>query len=106
MMRRGREPAHAQPPGQGTAVQTLDRGLRVLGLLAAEPDGLTVNELAAELGVHRAVVYRLLATLGAHRLVARSPDGRFRLWTGVVALARAVAPQLQAAALPELSRLA
>ncbi|HEY7730402.1 MAG TPA: helix-turn-helix domain-containing protein [Gaiellaceae bacterium] len=87
-------------------VQTLDRGLRLLELLADAPDGLAVAQLSAALGVHRAIVYRLLATLAAHRLVQRGEDGRHRLGTGLVRLARDVSPRLQAAALPELGRLA
>ena len=87
-------------------MQTLDRGLRVLELLAETPDGKPVAELAGALGVHRAIVYRLLATLEGHALVARAGDGRFRLAAGLVALARGVSPRLQAAALPELTRLA
>ncbi len=86
-------------------MQTLDRGLRVLELLADAPAGRPVSELSAALGVHRAIVYRLLATLAAHRLV-RAQDGRYRLAAGLVALARGVAPRLQAAAMPELARLA
>ena len=93
----------ARPAG---TVQTLDRGLRLLELLADAPDGLPVTQLASALGVHRAIVYRLLATLAAHRLVHRGEDGRFRLGTGLVRLARGVAPRLQAAAVPELGRLA
>jgi DNA-binding IclR family transcriptional regulator len=89
-----------------STVQTLDRGLRLLELLADAPDGLPVAHLAATLDVHRAIVYRLLATLAAHRLVHRGEDGRYRLGTGLVRLARGVAPRLQAAAMPELGRLA
>lgn len=40
--------------------QTLDRGLRVLSVLADSPEGLTVTEVAAALGVSRTVVYRLI----------------------------------------------
>ena len=87
-------------------VQTLDRGLRVLELLAEAPDGLAVPELAAALAVHRAIVYRLLATLAGRRLVVRGRDGRYRPGAGLVGLARGVAPRLQAAALPELTALA
>jgi DNA-binding IclR family transcriptional regulator len=87
-------------------VQTLDRGLRVLALLAGAPAGLTVRETAAELEVHRAVVYRLLGTLEAHRLVAKDGDGRYRLGSGLAELAAAVTPDWRRAALPELERLA
>lgn len=51
--------------------QTLDRGLRVLKLLADTDHGLTVTELSNKLGVNRTVVYRLLATLEQHTLVRR-----------------------------------
>ena len=91
---------------EGPAVQTLDRGLRVLHLLASEPDGLSVSELAARLEVHRAIVYRLLGTLAEHRLVIRGDDGRHRLWTGLVELARGVIPRWQSLAVPELTSLA
>jgi DNA-binding IclR family transcriptional regulator len=87
-------------------VQTLDRGLEALELLAEEPDGLTVAELAERLEVDRAVVYRVAATLQARRLVLRDDEGRLRLGVGLVELARGVAPHLRAIALPELRRLA
>ena len=46
--------------------QTLDRGLQVLELLSDHPEGLTVTDIAAKLGVGRTVVYRLVATLDQH----------------------------------------
>jgi len=95
----------SEAPG-GPSVQTLDRGLRLLHLLGAAPDGLTVSELADRLGVHRAIVYRLLGTLAAHRLVIRGEDGRHRLWTGLVELARGVIPRWRNVAEPELTALA
>lgn len=91
---------------RGAPVQTLDRGLRVLQLLAAEPAGLTVGELAGRLGVHRAIVYRLVDTLAHHHLVRRGEDGRHRLWTGVTELARGVEPDWRGVATPVLERLA
>lgn len=97
-----------RPVGPETS-QTLDRGLRMLELLAEEgaaTGGMTVTELAAALGVARPVVYRLLATLDAHRLVRRSVDGRVRLGLGVLHLAQRVHPLLREAALPVLRRLA
>ena len=90
----------------GPSVQTLDRGLKLLHLLAAEPDGLTVSELAARLDVHRAIVYRLLGTLGQHRFVTRAPDGRHTLGIGLVEVARGVIPDWRRVAVPELQALA
>ena len=86
--------------------QTLDRGLRILELLAGAPSGRSVAELAADLGVGRTVVYRLLATLEAHQLVRRDKAGRVALGTGALRLAGRVVPLLREAALPALRRLA
>lgn len=86
--------------------QTLDRGLRVLKLLADTDHGLTVTELAGRLGVNRTVVYRLLATLEQHALVRRDVGGRARVGLGVLRLAHQVHPLLREAALPALRSLA
>lgn len=96
-----------RPPGPETS-QTLDRGLRMLQILADQGAGagMTVTELATALGVARPVVYRLLTALAAHRLVRRSQDGRVRLGLGVLHLAQQVHPLLREAALPVLRRLA
>ena len=56
--------------------QTLDRGLRVLDVLAHSPSGLSVTELAAAVGVNRTVVYRLVATLEQHGLARRDTAGQ------------------------------
>jgi DNA-binding IclR family transcriptional regulator len=56
--------------------------------------------------VHRAIVYRLVGTLERHGLVRRTADGRHRLSTGVLELARGVAADLQHTALPVLTQLA
>ncbi len=47
--------------------QTLDRGLRVLKLLADTDHGLTVTELSTNLGVNRTVVYRFARHAGTAR---------------------------------------
>lgn len=86
--------------------QTLDRGLRILEVLADSTMPLSTAALAAALDVHRSVVYRMLRTLEDHRLVRRRTDGAYELGLGLPSLARAVYPTLQAAALPELSAVA
>ncbi|MCI0386559.1 IclR family transcriptional regulator [Streptomyces sp. CNQ085] len=86
--------------------QTLDRGLRVLKLLADTDHGLTVTELSVRLGVNRTVVYRLLATLEQHSLVRRDLGGRARVGLGVLRLGRQVHPLVREAALPALRALA
>ncbi|MEJ3743070.1 helix-turn-helix domain-containing protein [Actinomycetes bacterium KLBMP 9797] len=86
--------------------QTLDRGLRLLHLVADAPDGLTVSEAAARLGVGRAVVYRLVGALAEHGMVRRDGRGRLRVGAGVLRLARRAQPLLAEATLPVLRRLA
>ncbi len=86
--------------------QTLDRGLRVLEVLAGAGDGLTVTELAARLDVNRTVVHRLVSTLEQHALVRRGARGRLHLGLGVLHLASAVQPVLRDLAVPVLRDLA
>lgn len=86
--------------------QTLDRGLRVLYLLADCADGLSVAQLARELDVSRTIVYRLAVTLEGNALVRRGDDGRYRLGLGVLALSRQVQPLLRDVAMPVLRDLA
>jgi DNA-binding IclR family transcriptional regulator len=90
----------------GETAQTLDRGLRLLHLVADASGGLTVTEAAAQLGVGRAVVYRLLGALTEHGMVRRDGTGRLRLGAGLLHLARRAQPLLADGALPALRRLA
>jgi DNA-binding IclR family transcriptional regulator len=86
--------------------QTLDRGLRLLHLVADSPAGLTVTEAATALGVGRAVIYRLAATLTDHAMIRRDAQGRLRLGAGVLHLANRAQPLIADAARPVLRRLA
>jgi DNA-binding IclR family transcriptional regulator len=88
-----------------TGSLTLKRGLRVLRALAEHPDGLSVTMLAAEIGTHRAGIYRLLGPLLDQGLVVRDQD-RYLLGLGLIELASNVRPRLQEVAAPELRRLA
>ncbi|ETK30838.1 IclR family transcriptional regulator [Microbispora sp. ATCC PTA-5024] len=88
------------------SAQTLERGLRLLRLLADGNRGRTPTELAQELGLSRPVVYRLLTTLQAEGFARRDAAGRVHLGFGVLVLARAVQPLLRAAAMPALRALA
>ena len=99
------ERANQTSPRPETA-QTLDRGLRLLHLVAETPGGLTITEAAQRLAVGRAVVYRLVSTLAEHGLVRRDKAGRLRLGAGVLQLARRAQPLVADAALPGLRRLA
>jgi DNA-binding IclR family transcriptional regulator len=99
----------AGAPRGGEIAQTLDRGLRLLALVAdtaARSDGVSVSDAATELGLARTVVHRLASTLVAHGLVRRDQQGRLHLGLGVLPLARAAQPLISRTALPALRRLA
>ncbi|HYJ67441.1 MAG TPA: helix-turn-helix domain-containing protein [Nocardioidaceae bacterium] len=86
--------------------QTLARGLRVLQLLASEPRGLTMTELAQRVEVNRTVAYRLVSTLVEFGLARRDDQSRVSIGIGVIDLARAIEPLLRDQARPVLRRLA
>ncbi|HEX8488302.1 MAG TPA: IclR family transcriptional regulator [Propionibacteriaceae bacterium] len=78
-------------------LQSVDRALHVLELLADWGSG-GVSELAAEVGVHKSTVFRLLGALEARDLVEQTSErGKYRLAFGVVRLARRVNVQLELA---------
>lgn len=85
--------------------QTLDRGLTVLEVLAASPNGLTITALAQQVGVNRTVVYRLVATLELHGLARRDAAGLVHVGLGVLSLARGLQPVLRELAAPVLRGL-
>ncbi len=89
-----------------TTLQTLDRGLVALELIARHTGELSVADLASHLDVHRAIAYRLVATLEGHGLVSRAADGNLCLGAAVAKLASRFEPQLRAVARPLLQRLA
>lgn len=87
--------------------QTLSRGLQVLEVLAAAGQPLTAQEIAAELGLSRTVVYRLLRTLEHHNLLGTdTPSGRFSIGLGLVTLSRSIHKPLREAAAPVITSLA
>jgi DNA-binding IclR family transcriptional regulator len=92
-------------PGDKAASQTLDRGLRILDVLAMDGP-LRIAEVAAGIGVHRSVAYRLVRTLEDRGLVIRDGAGALRIGPHVATLARSVAADLQTAAAPVLRGLA
>lgn len=97
------------PPPAGRAPErssALDRGLSVLEELADHPEGLTVQDLAARMGMSRPVVYRLVATLIDRGYARRSPIGRIAVGGAVLRLAQRAQPQLRRLATPILRSLA
>lgn len=57
-------------------MQVIIRALSVLRLLASTPSGLTLGELAAQLGLPIASAHRVVGVLEQERFVSRSPTNR------------------------------
>src|SRR3954465_11825735 len=72
------EASSSAAPNGAPGSQTLARGLAALQLVAASRTGLSVQQVADDIGVHRTIAYRLLTTLAQYRLVAKGEDGRYR----------------------------
>jgi DNA-binding IclR family transcriptional regulator len=83
--------------GSVAVVQSVDRALSVLEILAAHGEA-GVTEVAAELGVHKSTAFRLVAALESRGFVEQLADrGKYRLGFGIVRLAGAAAVQLDIA---------
>src|SRR5919109_4065587 len=65
--RRGR-PRSFNAPAEPIAVQSLDRALRILAIVA-EGDGLSLSEVAGRSGLPPSTAYRMLTTLASHGMV-------------------------------------
>jgi DNA-binding IclR family transcriptional regulator len=86
-------PGEPAPRASGS-VQSVDRALRVLEILADHGDR-GVTEIADELGVHKSTAFRLISVLEDHQLVEQVEErGRYHLGFGIVRLAGATSAQL------------
>jgi DNA-binding IclR family transcriptional regulator len=75
-------------------VQSVDRALTILGILARLGEA-GVTEIAGQLGVHKSTAFRLVATLESHGMVEQNEDrGKYRLGVGVLRLAGATTARL------------
>ncbi|MCT9083600.1 IclR family transcriptional regulator [Streptomyces fulvoviolaceus] len=80
--------------GAGSAVQSVDRAVSVLEILARHGEA-GVTEIAEELDVHKSTAFRLLGVLENRGLVAQAKDrGKYYLGAGVLRLAGAAAVRL------------
>ncbi|BBZ15517.1 transcriptional regulator (plasmid) [Mycobacterium branderi] len=86
--------------------QTLARGINTLQLVADAPTGLTVQQVADGVGVHRTIVYRLLGTLAQFRLITKGDDGRYRPAAGLAVLGASFDGNMRQLCVPTLRGLA
>jgi DNA-binding IclR family transcriptional regulator len=103
--------AGAGAKGDGTrgtegSVQVIARAAAILRRLATAPQGRSLAELAAEVGLPRSTVHRLIKALESEGLVAPvSASGGFRLGPGLLQIASANRGWLVAQVHPELVTL-
>jgi DNA-binding IclR family transcriptional regulator len=83
-----------KPQTPAVQVQSVDRALAILDILAARGEA-GVTEIAAELDVHKSTAFRLIGALENRRLVEQVAErGKYRLGFGIVRLAGATAARL------------
>ena len=79
---------------QGGGVQSVDRALQILDILAREGDA-GVSEIAEEMGVHKSTVSRLVGSLVGRDLVRQNSErGKYQLGFGILRLASSIPGRL------------
>ncbi len=100
------DPGNANAGSGAPGSQTLARGLNALQLVASSPTGLTVAQVASDIGVHRTIAYRLLSTLAQFRFVAKGEDGRYRSAAALAVLGASFDNNVRQLCVPTLRNLA
>jgi DNA-binding IclR family transcriptional regulator len=100
------EASNAAAPNGAPGSQTLARGLAALQLVASSPTGLTAQQVADDIGVHRTIAYRLLTTLAQYRFVAKGEDGRYRSAAALAVLGASFDNNVRQLSVPILRTLA
>ncbi|MET3919266.1 IclR family transcriptional regulator [Arthrobacter sp. UYEF20] len=100
-------PLDPESGAQHGGVQSVDRAITVLEILARTGDA-GVSEIAEEMGVHKSTASRLLSALDARGMVQQNSDrGKYQLGFNILRLASAIPARLSVVkeARPELEDL-
>jgi DNA-binding IclR family transcriptional regulator len=77
-------------------VQVIARAARILRALVGRHDGLSLSQIAKEVGLARSTVHRIVLALEAeHFVTTATPNGRIRLGLGLAPLAASVNSELR-----------
>lgn len=71
--------SEAAQPREDKGVQSIDRALDIIEVLAEEQDGLGVTELANRVKLHKSTAHRLLSTLVRRNYVEKTEAGMYRI---------------------------
>lgn len=103
-------PGTASTPGrdrpQGARVQSVDRAIELLELLADAGGEAALSELAASTSLPLPTIHRLMRTLLARGYVRQLPSRRYTLGPRLIRLGESAGRQLGAGARPHLTALA
>lgn len=95
-----------QDQPNGSSVQVISRAAKILRTLRDHPKGLSLSQIAKEVGLARSTVQRIVTTLEQERFVAAaSANGGFRLGPEIAMLAAAVHSDLREEIRPFLIQL-
>src|SRR5947207_8467931 len=87
-------------------IQVIARAADILRALVNQPEGLSLSQIARQVGLARSTVHRIVMALEAERFVIpHSPNGRIRLGPGLVPLAASVHLELHHEVHPYLEQL-
>ena len=62
-----------------TLIQSVQRALHILNLLAEQPEPLTVREISRRLGLNISTAHHLVRTLAAENYIYQLPNGAYCL---------------------------
>lgn len=86
-------------------VQVISRAAKILRTLRVHPKGMSLSQIAKEVGMARSTVQRIVMTLEQERFVAASINGGYRLGPEIAMLASAVHSDLREEIRPFLVKL-
>ncbi|WP_459617226.1 IclR family transcriptional regulator [Bordetella sp. 2513F-2] len=104
------EPGPDPKSGSGhgpVAIQVIDRAMRLLDALAAQPEPVTLKDLSATTGLHASTAHRILNDLVVGRYVERVDNGLYQLGMRLLELGSLVKGRLNVreAAIPAMRNL-
>jgi DNA-binding IclR family transcriptional regulator len=86
-------------------VQVIARAAEMLRRLAAQPDGMTLIELAAVVGLPRSTAHRIVGALSREGFIRAAPSGKLRIGSALIGIAVSSRRDLRHEAAPFIERL-
>ena len=82
------EPVRRAATGESGRIQSLIRAAAILDAVASQPEGISLAQLSAEVGLHNSTAFHLIQTLVNLDFLTQGPDNRrYRMGSRIFALA-------------------